>query len=198
MITRSDRNVRERERINGYTGLHSGELRKTGVTAGQQGVKERGEAEKRGKGECTPAIPQTYGGGYPVDILLDVFIYTQHSGEGEAEVALRCCKTEHYYPSSPLPRTLRRPRSRVEEDAMAKTKNPSNYGQGPLTPTLPPFNPRRDLFPDSWFSTFISRSNTAKRRESERTRKTHARTYTQRERERESFHPFYHIPPVAF
>lgn len=28
---------------------------------------------------------------------------------------------------------------------MAKTKNPGNYGQGPLTPTLPPFNPRRDL-----------------------------------------------------
>lgn len=45
------------------------------------------------------------------------------------------------------------------EDAMAKTKNPGNYGQGPLTPTLPPFNPRRDLSLDSWFSTSISRSN---------------------------------------
>lgn len=85
-----------------------------------------------------------------------MFSYTPNGGEGEAEVALRRCKTEHYYPSSPLPRTLRRPGSRVEEDAMAKTKNPGNYGQGPLTPTLPPFNPRRDLSPDSWFSTFIS------------------------------------------
>lgn len=91
-------------------------------------------------------------------ILLDVFIYTDVN-EGKEEAALRCCKTEHYYPSSPLPRTLRRQGNRLEEDAIAKTKNPGNYGQGPLTPTLPPFNLRRDLSPDSWFSTSISRSN---------------------------------------
>lgn len=90
-----------------------------------------------------------------------MFSYTSNNGKGEVEVALRCCKTEHYYPSSPLPRTLRRPGSWVEEDAMAKTKNPGNYGQGPLTPTLPPFSPRRDLSPDSWFLTFIFRSNIA-------------------------------------
>lgn len=104
-----------------------------------------------------------------------MFSYTSNCGEGEAKVALRCCKTEHYYPSSPLPRTLRRPGSRVEEDAMAKTKNPGNYGQGPLTPTLPPFSPRRDLSPDSWFLTFISRSEY-----------------------RVLLRPFYHIPLVAF
>ena len=95
-------------------------------------------------------------------ILLDVFIYTDVNEGGKEEAALRCCKTEHYYPSSPLPRTLRRPGNRLEEDAIAKTKNPGNYGQGPLTPTLPPFNLRRDLSPDSWFSTSISHSNASR------------------------------------
>ena len=87
---------------------------------------------------------------------------TRTRGAEKEEAALRCCKTEHYYPSSPLPRTLRRPGNRLEEDAIAKTKNPGNYGQGPLTPTLPPFNLRRDLSPDSWFSTSISRSNASR------------------------------------
>lgn len=106
------------------------------------------------------AISQTYEAAFPVYILLDVFIYTDVN-EGKEEAALRCCKTEHYYPSSPLPRTLRRPGKRLEEDAIAKTKNPGNYRQGPLTPTLPPFNRRRDLSPDSWFSTSIFRSVTS-------------------------------------
>ncbi|KAG7190415.1 hypothetical protein KM043_006521 [Ampulex compressa] len=107
-------------------------------------AKGKAEAEREEKGwRGEPSLKLTVAG-YPVDILLDVFIYTGGHGAGDEEAALRCCKTEHYYPSSPLPRTLRRPGNRVEEeDAMAKTKNPGNYGQGPLTPTLPPFNPRR-------------------------------------------------------
>lgn len=44
-----------------------------GVTAGQG--KACGRARKRESVQAT--ISQTYRGGYPVDILLDVFIYTQ-------------------------------------------------------------------------------------------------------------------------
>lgn len=131
------------------------------IIKGWEGEREGGWTERKEEWseQYRPlAISQTYEAAYPVYILLDVFIYTDVN-EGKEEAALRCCKTEHYYPSSPLPRTLRRPGNRLEEDAIAKTKNPGNYGQGPLTPTLPPFNLRRDLSPDSWFSTSISRSN---------------------------------------
>lgn len=142
--------------------------RKTGITAGHEKSKEPRNAEKRERPKereteyvHQPSLKLTEAG--IRWIFCWMFSYTPSSGEGETEVALRCCKTEHYYPSSPLPRTLRRPGSRVEEDTIAKTKNPGNYGQGPLTPTLPLFNPRRDLSPDSWFLTFISRSNIASR-----------------------------------
>jgi len=150
-------NIPKHERINGYT-----KDRKTGITAGHEKSKEPRNVEKRERPKrretdhvYQPSLKLTEAG--IRWIFCWMFSYTSSS----AEVALRCCKTEHYYPSSPLPRTLRRPGSRVEEDAIAKTKNPGNYGQGPLTPTLPPFNPRRDLSPDSWFLTFISRSNIA-------------------------------------
>jgi len=61
-----------------------------------------------------------------------MFSYTLvGGGEGEAEVALRCCKTEHYYPSSPLPRTLRGPGSRVEEEMpWQKPKTRATTGKG--------------------------------------------------------------------
>lgn len=130
------------------------------VYVGEEGRGRKRERESVRLYMCTPPSLKLTEAGIRW-IFCWMFSYTSNSGKGEAEVALRCCKTEHYYPSSPLPRTLRRPGSRVEEDAMAKTKNPGNYGQGPLTPTLPPFSPRRDLSPDSWFLTFISRSNTA-------------------------------------
>lgn len=145
-----------------------GGRRKTGVAAGQRKGIEVARSERVGEGRkggggavgSDPSnLRRRVSGGY----FAGCFHIHPAAAQGEAEVALRRCKTEHYYPSSPLPRTLRRPGSRVEEDATAKTKNPGNYGQGPLTPTLPPFNPRRDLSPDSWFSTFISsRSNGAR------------------------------------
>lgn len=102
-----------------------------------------GKGRRGARKEWGP-ISQTYEAAlYPVYILLDVFIYRVTQTRGlKAEGALGCCKTEHYYPSSPLPRTLGgRPGNRVEEGAMAKTKNPGNYGVRAIDSNTTAFQP---------------------------------------------------------
>lgn len=99
----------------------------------------------------------TYEAANPMHILFDVFIHCDVNEEREM-TALSCCKTQHYYPSSPLPRTLQRSGNRMEQDDAAKTKIPGNYECGTLTWPLPPFNIWRDSSYNFQLPSFIFHS----------------------------------------